>query len=342
MYMGNNNHVAYAFVQNFDSHSKLLQFENFRLCRIVQGDFRRLAWAKGVFGDSRLGFDWIYERIYGHVPRADPRTRIGFGDLPGLGDIPFQIEDDLLLLRLYQPGDITFSHVAVRRPSGEYSRQDPYRVTAYYPSSHTYRMEQADCTKWDRFAFDLSTHPNWGSQWFKSARRFFLYGCSKQFSPWLYHQDPDPAYLDRVMDFVAALEAALVPERDFVSRRLRERGARLLEGHAQHLGLEPKAVSQILNKFYSVRSAIAHGDVLRPQDLKTLDSQTLFENIVRTILATAVLQLPVKDEERKEFLRRLYDLSDKERGDDIIEKFKAIHDNDERARVLRKIERTSL
>ncbi|HWX41494.1 MAG TPA: hypothetical protein VN345_10140, partial [Blastocatellia bacterium] len=72
--MGNNNHVAYAFVQNFDSHSKLLQFENFRLCRIVQGDFRRLAWAKGVFGDSRLGFDWIYERIYGHVPRADPRT----------------------------------------------------------------------------------------------------------------------------------------------------------------------------------------------------------------------------------------------------------------------------
>ena len=52
----------------------------------------------------------------------------------------------------------------------------------------------------------------------------------------------------RVADYVAALEAALVPETDFVSRRLRERAVKVL-------GLEGEAsttLKKLLNELYAI------------------------------------------------------------------------------------------
>jgi hypothetical protein len=60
------------------------------------------------------------------------------------------------------------------------------------------------------------------------------------------------------MDYTTALEAALVPESDFVSRRLRERAVKVL-------GLsddDANKVKSLLKDFYSIRSTLVHGSGL--------------------------------------------------------------------------------
>ena len=113
----------------------------------------------------------------------------------------------MLLLRLYQPGDISFVKLAIAFPDGTTQVHSPYRAMNdlnSYSSEH-FEATAEECEAWRAFADGIGQSQSWGSAWFAAARRFFLSGGAKQWNPkW------DDA--DRILDYAAALEATLVPE----------------------------------------------------------------------------------------------------------------------------------
>jgi hypothetical protein len=71
-----------------------------------------------------------------------------------------------------------------------------------------YKIGPADCGSWSAFAKGSRKGQCWSSDWFAAARRFFLTGGAKQFNPmW--------GEVDRILDYATALEATLVPEKDY-------------------------------------------------------------------------------------------------------------------------------
>jgi hypothetical protein len=169
--------------------------------------------------------------------------------------------------------------------------------------------------------------PSWESTWFGVARRFFLYGGGKEFNP--YSDE-----VDRIVDYMIALEAALVPERDFVSRRLRERAARILQANGQ---ADPGTIA-LMRDCYGVRSTIAHGGALS-DDQRTLvrTKRQAFEAAVRQILAATLRTLPAGDHEHQQALAARYDISDDVRVAKLVEDFRAIKTNDAKAQAVQSL-----
>src|SRR6266849_122520 len=101
-------YICYVIIENFHSDEYELIFDDFRLWTLRPGDFDGLARLKSLFPSIRLDFTyWVYERSY-----PDNLQR----DAMGYGRIPFDVEDTLLLLRLFKTGDITFSLTGISNP----------------------------------------------------------------------------------------------------------------------------------------------------------------------------------------------------------------------------------
>src|SRR5579883_2865279 len=113
--------------------------------------------------------DWILEKAYAELPPGP------IGSAGNVGGIPLEIEDILLVFRLYKAGDIAFVKQAVELPSGETLNQFPYRamnpINSY--SAITYEFRQEECGPWLEFA-NIRKCQSWDSDWFQVARRFFL------------------------------------------------------------------------------------------------------------------------------------------------------------------------
>jgi molybdopterin-binding protein len=73
----------------------------------------------------------------------------------------------------------------------------------YAPYSRYYALQRSECSSFDAFADSLRQTAGWNSDWFKTAQRFFLYGAAKEF-------EADFGIVDRVLDYMIAMEAALV------------------------------------------------------------------------------------------------------------------------------------
>ncbi|MFI5088202.1 MAG: hypothetical protein ACHP7I_07400, partial [Terriglobales bacterium] len=143
---------------------------------LASGKHRRLENARKFFPDAMFE-ECVIEREYQSIPPSP-------ADWVGLGAIPFDAESLLLLLRLFQPGDLAFVSLTVETPSG-LSRQYPYRVISYLmPGCSTlpFVLNQSDIAEWEEFAAFLKTAPSWNSQWFEVSRRYFLYGGSTEFN----------------------------------------------------------------------------------------------------------------------------------------------------------------
>ena len=117
----------------------------------------------------------------------------------------------------------------------------------YTHTTNRYKFESDECLSFDSFTSDILSGSNWSSSWFKTARRFFLYGGGKEYNP--RHDS-----VDRIVDYITVLETILVPEKDFVGRRLRDRAAVLLKKYDY-----VSEVRDLLKQFYSVRSTVVHG-----------------------------------------------------------------------------------
>jgi hypothetical protein len=155
-------------------------------------------------------------------------------------------------------------------------------------STRQYVLKQAGCPEWERSARPLRAAAQWDSVWFAVSRRFLLYGGGKEFNANFESE------VDRVIDFMTALEAALVPESDFVSRRLRERAERLLDLS----GNPDLAAKRLINQMYGVRCSLVHGSALGFDQIKLLRDNAQwwrFEELVRMLLVEALRCVPSAD-----------------------------------------------
>lgn len=311
---------AFVLVRNVESQASGLDFGEFTINRVGP----RFSELRDTFSsvDVNPG-DWILEKAYAQLPAGPPGSPVG--------SIPNDIEDILLLLRLYKSGDISFVKQAIVPPNGRPLVQFPYRAMNDLNSYSTLRfeMETEECELWRGFAAGIRRSQSWNAEWFTTARRFFLSGGATQFNP---RWDD----VDRVLDYSTALEATLVPERDFNTRRMSRRAAALITGSS-----EEKNVVGFIRRLYDIRSRIVHGS-----GLDTESREWLFENCgsielrVRQVLTAAVQQLPAGEEERRVFLAGLYDPTDEDRGDYVVAKFGEVKALKVRKAVAAKIARS--
>jgi hypothetical protein len=239
------------------------------------------------------------EKSYAQLPAGPPGSPVG--------GIPNDIEDILLLLRLYRAGDISFVKQAIILPNGNTLVQFPYRamndLNSY--SLLQFLITSGECGAWQAFAVEITRSRSWASDWFIAARRFFLSGGAKPFSPsW--------DEVDRILDYATALESTLVPEKDYNTRRISNRAAELISPASP---VDKEQIITFLKKVYEIRSRIAHGSRLGDDNRKWLvENGSLVERRVREVLATAVKQLPPDEAERRVTLAALYDPTDDDRG----------------------------
>jgi hypothetical protein len=294
-----------------------LQFSDFSIELIDKQS--RLKYARNFFKDAMLG-ECLIERDYHSIPPA-PNAYSGFGAIPN------DAEDLLLLLRLFRPGDLAFVSASMEKPDSHPSKQYPYRVISdLVPnfSTRPFALNLADIVTWEAFAASLRAAPSWNSEWFEISRRYFLYGGSTEFNANFASE------VDRVMDYTTALEAALVPESDLVSRRLRERAVKLLGLR----GNDAIKVKSILRNFYSIRSSLVHGAGSSPDQLALLRDQDRwkeFEKLVRDLLVAALRKVPAA---RESYLAGLYNPSDAERAQVLVEGFRAVKDQQVKQELL--------
>ena len=183
-----------------------LVFNEFKIWGVPQGDGQRLDDARGLFPEAYVN-DCVYERHYSSISPARGAASSGFGGIPD------DVEDALLLLRLFKTGDLAFAQFRIEGPNGRSVSQFPYRlISNACPAGSYYRMGPEECATWDTFASDLVRHRAWDSTWFGVARRFFLYGGAKEFN---CHKDPGTEIneVDRIVDYMIAIRGNPGPGR---------------------------------------------------------------------------------------------------------------------------------
>lgn len=303
---------GYVLVKKLKSTSEELNFANFKLWKIGSSYDNDLRKAQRLFPNAwPLYEDYVYERAY---------------DNNETEKIPFDIEDTLLLLRLFKTGDIFFVNPCIEAPDGKLSCQWPYPVMVSTHTTNKYIIEAKESTKFDSFASEILSLPNWSSGWFKITRRFFLYGGGKEYNP--RHN-----LVDRIVDYMIVLEAILVPEKDFVGRRLRERAISLLKISK----MDMDDTKRLLRDFYKVRSSVVHGSDISAFKDGVLKKIIDFEAVVRSAIISALRTLPRGDEGRKKFLKQLFDICDQTRAEYVFNEFCKIKNEDRKENCFKRI-----
>lgn len=315
-------HKAVVLTRNLHSRTERLDFGAFTISRVGLrfDELRELLSSRDVFQN-----DWVFEKTYAELPPAPIHSPAG------VGGIPNDIEDTLLLLRLYKVGDIAFVEQAIFLPNEDKPLvQYPYRAINDLNSNSPLvsEFEQEDCEPWTAFANGLRTSQSWGSDWFTVARRFFLYGAAKEFSPtW---DD-----VDRIVDYATALEAAVVPESEFSSRRIRHRAAMLIFPNDLE---EQRIVRKLVQQIYDIRSSIVHGSKLSDEKREWLIKNCgQVELRVRQALVAAVQLVPPTDDDRRTMLAAIYDPVDQDRGDFALQTFQEIRTQEVRKAIAAKM-----
>jgi hypothetical protein len=305
---------SFVLVKNIKSNADVLVFTDFKLVNIRSSSDYDLKRSQQLFPKIWPMYEyWIYIRSYDddNCPES----------------ISIDIEDTLLLLRLFKQGDLVFLQPCIENERGELFSQLPYRVMADVPSAHKYEFQQEECSAFEEFARELKSMRNWSSVWFQIARRFFLYGGGKEYRP---HQQE----IDRIVDYFTTLESVLVPERDgFTGRRLRERAVLLL-------GLKENELDntkRLLKKFYDVRSTIVHGSDISSIDPAILNKDIDLEVVLRRILVKALRALPEEEKDRVSYLKTLFDVTDEDRAELVFSDFCKIKNESEKSKCFERI-----
>lgn len=298
---------SFVLIKNLKSYSNELTFSGFKFVTIRSSLDYDLKRAQHLFPKAwPLYEDWVYVKSYDNNESWET--------------IPIDVEDTLLLLRLYKPGDLVFLSPCIENENGELSCQLPYRVMANVHSAHKYEFQPEECTDFDKFAHEIKSLQNWSAVWFQTARRFFLYGGGKEYRP-IHHE------VDRIVDYITALESVLVPEHDdFIGRRLRERAVSLLSLN----DIDRENTKRLLRDFYDVRSTIVHGSDISSTKTEVFKNNIELEMVLRKILIKALRMLPEKETDRVSYLKKLFDVSDKDRAEKIFCDFYKIQSETEK------------
>lgn len=296
---------ALVLLRNLESGAERLDFGAFT----VQPIGLQFETLREVFSSVDVNqADWLLNKSYTVPPPAPPGSP--------LGGILNDIEDILLLFRLYKVGDIAFVKRAIIPAGAKSVVQFPYRamndLNSYSPLRFEFRPDE--CESWIAFAEGIRKSRSWDSEWFAVARRFFLNGGAEEFNPrW--------GDVDRILDYATALQAAVAPEMDFARRRISVRSAMLISSDPA----EQSTIVALVKQLYDIRSSIVHGSKLSDEKrVWLIENCSQIELRVRQVLVAALQSVPAEGAERSKILAALYDPSDGDRGESALQKFREI------------------
>ncbi len=130
---------SFALVKKLNSNSDELIFNNFRLTKISRGNTGSLRESQRLFSKAWVFYgDWIYKREYDNLADWD--------------EIPSDVEDTLMLLRLYKAGDLFFVQPCIEEANGNLSCQLPYPVMVSTTTTLRYEINIEECSSFDAFA----------------------------------------------------------------------------------------------------------------------------------------------------------------------------------------------
>ncbi|MFN0105616.1 MAG: hypothetical protein ACKV2U_26460 [Bryobacteraceae bacterium] len=309
-------YTAEVVVTNLDivapsnsANGRMLDCKSFTL---TEGHALDLSKESARFKVSVEQQDWILAKRY---PGSESYA-IGPDDHSGVQAISRDIEEMLFLLRLFDTGEVAFSSVVITKPDGTSLLQLPHRIvngSALFRDPLT-QLTDEELNEFDAFSNHMKASRSWNSDWYQTAKRFFLYGTSKDF-------DPQRLEVDRVVDYATVLEAILVPESDLLGKRVRERCAALLTSY------NPDDIKALLKEFYDIRSKIVHGEPLSKDLLKWLSTHhENIEAVVRSVLIEAVEVLPADRQQWKAAVKKLFEPTDKDREQSILQDLMRLSD----------------
>ena len=120
------------------------------------------------------------------------------------------------------------------------------------------------------------------------------------------------------MNYITAIEATLVPEKDFLADRSANRVARIISA-------DPAVQNEIVMLFkelYKLRSKLVHGEALvKTEQDWLIDNCEAIEIRVRQAIVNGVQAIPSDPEGRTRYLSNLYDIADMRRGDEAFTSF---------------------
>lgn len=138
--------------------------------------------------------------------------------------------------------------------------------------------------------------------------------------------------LDRIVDYITVLETILVPEKDFLGRRLRERAAALLRDKQ----IDIDDTKHLLRDFYNIRSVIVHGSDISSSKDSILKRNMDFEQVVRHVIVESLRVVPI-GVDRDRFLKNLFDIGDETRSEKVYNNFCSIKNNFEKTKCFERI-----
>src|ERR1700685_3956396 len=151
---------TFILVRNLESNAEILDFREFTIKRVGP----RFGELRGLFSSLDVDQnDWILEKSYNQLAPGP----LGYP----VGGIPNDIEDILLLLRLYRSGDISFIKQAIIPPSGETLVQFPNRAMndLNSHSDRQFNVESTECESRKALAHEIRESQSWNSDWFTTA-----------------------------------------------------------------------------------------------------------------------------------------------------------------------------
>jgi hypothetical protein len=147
--------------------------------------------------------------------------------------------------------------------------------------------------------------------------------CSEAIFPLRWRQAIQSKWddVDRIVDYLTALEAAVVPEMDFARRRISHRSALLIACDRP----EQAAIVTLVRQLYDARSSVVHGSRLSDEKRRWLiENSAQVEIRVRQALVAAVRKVPAEEGERLRMLKALYDPTDEDRAEFVLQKFQEV------------------
>jgi hypothetical protein len=199
---------------------------------------------------------WL--RTHGVELHLDVENRVAVGDRPpdqGLETDPTQTalgkcERVCSVLRLFKGGEVGFDHVRGR-------------TMCWHPAGGTFAMGRKDVRRFSSETYVLAGREvdqfmQFWKWWWAAERREQLDLAVRRFNQGCERRLPE----DRLIDYVIALEALLLPDEKIGEYRYRLslRGAALLGDDP----LDRAAVKRNLAKAYDIRSGIVHGSMEAP------------------------------------------------------------------------------
>jgi hypothetical protein len=193
-------HTVYILIQNFKSELSELIFDKFTITKVSNGNYEEYeeVFTSGLYRNLS---QYIIKREYKKIPPLPTGMSKDF-DTSGFGNIPYESEDLIFLLRLFKEGDIVFKKQVIKKHDGKQFSQYKYpMVFSEYHSPEYYEMSDDDIPKFNKFFSDAPHWKGWNSSWFKISKNYFLWGSSKEFHPGRNDE--------RILDYMISLEAVL-------------------------------------------------------------------------------------------------------------------------------------